>query len=200
MGVEIRIFRGDEILLGATYFLNLGLDYLNTNDDMYWQKSGNYLSAGGSLGIDIAVRHADGSETAIASKVAVVTKTATFSGLVSVTYTPPQTALLITDRIVIRVYGKFGIDAWVLGSDSIYSLGSFVTEALGATQLDSVEWTVYYFMVFSYSSTLKITYLDFYFDGHLVLHWDSRIENFSWSVPVPSALKMYGDGLTCVVC
>jgi hypothetical protein len=90
------------------------------------------------------------------------------SGIVSGVWSCPQTSLASTDAIVVRVYATADSITWVL-------LDTWVTEQLGATQLDASTWGVYYYI---YVNTARGIW-KFYFD---TATYNSRITNFSWSV------------------
>jgi len=114
----------------------------------------------------------NGVETEITAgtPVAQVSRSENGSGIQSNTYTPNQTPLDTTDTIIVRVYIKFGSGSWVLAA-------SFKTDALGATQLDSVEWTVYYYTVRAYYAATTRGQYNWGYSGT-----ESKITNFTWSV------------------
>jgi len=91
-------------------------------------------------GIRVWKRSSAGNETEITggTPVAQVSRSNNGEGLQSNTWACPQTPLQSTDAIVVRVYMKFGSGEWQLCS-------TFITEQLQASQLDSVQWTVYYY-------------------------------------------------------
>ena len=91
-------------------------------------------------GIRVWKRGSAGNETEITGgiPVAQVSRSSNGEGLQSNTWSCPQTPLQSTDAIVVRVYMKFGSGEWQLCS-------TFITERLQASQLDSVQWTVYYY-------------------------------------------------------
>lgn len=139
-------------------------------------------------GIRVWKRDSGGTETEITSgtPVAQVTRLAAdgnVQGLQNATWDCPETALAITDAIVIRVYIKVGTDAWA--SSSVY--GYFITEQLGETRLDSATWTVYYYTN-RWSELVPptiTTYGQYLYGKKTNDTWDSRIDNFSHSTPVP---------------
>jgi hypothetical protein len=114
------------------------------------------------------------------------------SGLIKGTWNCPQTSLTSTDSIVVSIYKNANNPPTTL-------VGTWETEKLGATQLNSAIWNVYY-------------YHDYYEEGetcrshhffeceteevctpgtpHYVLYWgnspyNTRIENFSWIAAAP---------------
>lgn len=155
--------------------------YSGTLDTGYWA-------------VDIAILHADGTETSIASKVAQISFNHATYGYLSATYEMAKQDMVSTDCIVVRVYGKIGASgSWVL-------MHAFSTEQLGAQSLDAATWTVYYNV---YIHGVGVNYVYYYYWVEAVNpDYIDLISNFSWTpvAPPPSALKMVGDGLTCVVC
>jgi hypothetical protein len=67
----------------------------------------------------------------------------------------------------------------------------FMTEDLNA-QLQSATWTVYY--AFYYNAAYDETYFRFGASTY-----NSRVENFTWAVPVVGQYYVIGDGLVCSV-
>jgi hypothetical protein len=131
---------------------------------------GNYQ--GCTVACDVAVRHSDGSETVIGSKVAQVdTVDGDYRELYSNTWACPQTALASSDSVVVRVYAKFGTTWYLIGS------AVFTTEQLGGSQLNSATWTFYYYLGFTYDPNKRKGSVEFDFDGVC----PSRIEGFTWS-------------------
>jgi len=123
------------------------------------------------FGIQVWKRAADGTETEITDGTpqAVVSGAPTTEGIKSNTWECPQTSLIDTDAIVVRVYRKLGSGSWLL-------LQIFITEQLGGTQLDGVTWTVYYYLRLYYS--WGNYYYRIYFGTST---YNSRITNFQWS-------------------
>jgi len=135
-------------------------------------------------GIRVWKRDDAGNETEITagSPVAVVNIPATTTTL-SATWDCPQTSLASTDAIVVRLY--FYSTSWVLQR-------TWITEQLGASQLDTATWTVYH--AFYWVPIEGVIYWRHY---HLVY---SRIGNFSWTPapPPPAVGYSYSDGLVCI--
>jgi hypothetical protein len=115
------------------------------------------------------------------------TRSTSGSGFQSWTWNCPQTSLDPTDKI--RVYLSAKVDA--TGGVAV----QFTTEALGVTQLDAATWTFYMYTERSYDA--GTTFADIYY-GSIVLGYDSRIENFSYSTPavgIASKRLLRGVGL-----
>jgi hypothetical protein len=128
---------------------------------------------------DVVIRHADSSETTIGTKIASVSRSTNGEGLQSVSWTCPLTSLASTDAVVVRVYMRFGGLAWNL-------LATFITEQLGASQLDNVAWTFYYYTYRLYDGLE--TEGCFYWG---ISTYNSRIGNFTWTPPaVPSKMMV----------
>jgi hypothetical protein len=132
-------------------------------------------------GIRVWKRDEAGTETEITagSPVAVVT-IPSVAGTLTATWDCPQTPLASTDAIVVRLY--FYSTSWVLQR-------TWITEQLGASQLDAATWTVYHRFILVIG----------------VIYWThgpadySRIGNFSWTAPPPPAVGYsYSDGLACI--
>lgn len=130
---------------------------------------------GCNVGIRVWVRHADGTETEITSgtPVAQVSVAAGESHVLkSAMWNCPQTSLASTDAIVVRVYHDMG--GW-----DLIGTATFITEQLGASQLDASTWTVYYYLGLSSQIFPRPrSSVAFHFDGSD----NSRIEGFSYTV------------------
>lgn len=159
------------------------------------------MSSSYSAGIRVWKRSSSGVETEITfgTPVAVVTRTVEGTGMQSATWLCPLTSLINTDAILVRIYHKFDIDAsWTLELESLSNNpAEFITEQLGASQLDSVTWTVYYWTEYRYvPGAGNIGQVKWSGTSFL-----TRIINFSWSTgaPPPSLGQILGDGLTFMV-
>jgi hypothetical protein len=187
MTVETRYMRSDTQTINGLLAYILGTS----------QSSTLLYSAGGSAGkvtvywaCDVAVRHADGSETLLEAKIGQVYRSTVSSGVQSKTWGCPLTALVSTDAVVVRVYDKYGTGSWNLRA-------TFITEQLSsATQLDAATWTFYYYTSRDYDVNMGTTGAFYWgietFGG---ITYNSRIENFTWSIP-SVAVEFHGDGLT----
>jgi hypothetical protein len=192
MPVETRWYRYETTTINGLTAYKLALAKIGTS--YIFARTVTRYVAGGYICIDVAVRHADGTETAVASKVAQIQTTAgDFELTLSATVDIPETSLSPTDAIVVRVYWRFGDEtAWTL-------CATFITEQLGASKLDAATWTCYY--TESHTATLVPTprsAMNFHIDGTYL----SRIENFTWTPYVPPAIgipRFIGDGLAGAV-
>lgn len=134
------------------------------------------IAYGRRFGVRVWKTTVDGTETEITSGTPVATVihfgTSDDDGEYSASWACPETSLVATDRIVVRVYSsKVTPVSWQL-------LQTFITEPLGASKVDSATWTVYYWL---------------YISGTTVSFWygsstyDSRITNFVWTPAVTTA-------------
>ena len=167
--VETRYFKNASVTVNGLSAYALATTLAGTSTYTYKSATTYYTAA--PVAIDVAVRHADGTETIIISKGAQITVSQGDSyALYSNTVNAPQTSLASTDSIVVRVYCYLGTTWYLIGT------ATFTTERLGASSLDAATWTVYYYV--SMSGTIgKNTCVYFFWDGP----YPSRIENFTWS-------------------
>ena len=123
-------------------------------------------------GIRVWKRASNGVETEITNgnKVATVIRSTNSEGTQFNTWGCPQTSLLPTDCIVVRIY----VD--LTANDVL--LQEFVTEQLGAFQIDSGPWTIYYWTRRSFGGGQTTAYFRFADITH-----NSRIENFNYHLP-----------------
>lgn len=157
-------------------------------------ESSNLVEVAGSadtdfyIGIRVYIRHVDESETEVTSGTVAIAHIASgvdWTGTISHTWDCPETGPLASDdaiKIEVRcLCGAF----W--DEEVAVTIATFITERLGATQLDANTWTVYYrlrrdrtyigtppygFYIYEY-------YFRFGIDGD-----DSYITGFKWtSVP-----------------
>ena len=165
--VQTRYFRGDQQTINGLLAYRLGTNQSSTLQFASGMASGRLAVLWSS---DVVVRHADGSETTIGTKIAQVSRVTNTEGIRSASWTCPLTSLFSTDAVVIKVYDKYGAaGAWNLRA-------TFITERLGASRLDNVAWTFYY-------HTCRLfdgfdTYGDFMWGTST---YNSRIENFTWT-------------------
>jgi hypothetical protein len=93
-------------------------------------------------GIRVWSRTSAGTETEITSGAAVAIAGPpgnNVQGMFAATWNCPGAILATTDSIVVRIYGGTANPPATLAA-------TFTTDALGATQLDAVQWTVNYYM------------------------------------------------------
>jgi hypothetical protein len=132
---ETRYLRGvanEVIVNGLTSY---SLSTVNSGTAGNWAP-GNNLQI--HLGIRVFKRNSSATETEITTSIsATVSRTVTGNGYQSGTWTPPETQLNPTDSIVVRVYGDTTSPPTTLRA-------TFTTGQLGATRLDSSQWTVQY--------------------------------------------------------
>lgn len=121
---------------------------------------------------DVSVRHANGSENTIGTKIAQVSRSGIGWAYSHTTWACPETALVGTDCVVVRVYAKIGAGSWVLQE-------TFVTEQLGASKLDSATWTVWYNVrIVFYTPYYQYRY---YHDVYMSADYEDEIDNFTWT-------------------
>jgi hypothetical protein len=162
-----RYFRGDQQTINGLLAYILGTSQSSTLQVASGMASGRLAVVWSS---DVVVRHADGSETTIGTKIAQVSRATNTEGIQSASWTCLLTNVVPTDAVVIKVYDKYGAaGAWNLRA-------TFITEQLGASQLDNVAWTFYYYTYRLYDGS--DTYGDFMWGTST---YNSRMENFTWT-------------------
>jgi hypothetical protein len=138
------------------------------------------------IGIRVWKRNSAGTETEITNgSPYAIAAIPSSSGIVSANWSCPQTSLATTDAIVVRVYATADTITWVLAD-------TWITEPLGAGSLNAATWTVYYYIYVS----SKTGVYNFRFD---TTTYNSRITNFTWSLPVIAVKRIMGDGLTWIM-
>jgi hypothetical protein len=170
--------------------LAFGLLTTNTTsgDDSVWSYT--------YIGIRVWIQHSDGSYTEVTSGTPVAqcnpNPLPTGTSHYSETWACPQTSMVSTDSVLVRVYG-YSSPTWTELTDVNGYECDFQTGRLGASQLNSATWTViYYFYHITYPAAS-------YFE------WGSssfptQIQNFGWTAYVPSyAPTTLGDGLSWIV-
>lgn len=177
MTTETRYFRGD------TQTINGLLAYiLGTSQSTTAQVVGTYGTGKRTVYFTakVSVRHADGSETVIAGYFDLFNRSTDGEGYQSKDWSCPETALVNTDAIVVRirveVYGGL-------------ATAEFITAQLGASKLDAATWTFTIYTDRTYDGT---TYGDTFFGNST---YNSLISNFTWT-PAAVAGVFQGDGLT----
>lgn len=180
MGAETRYFTSTS----ETYQAITVKKLLTTN-------TASALSAGVVSGRRFGVRvwWTDTSETETeitsGSPVATVIHAGTSDddGEYDATWACPETVLVSTDRIVVRVYSsKVTPTSWIL-------IQTFITGQLGASKIDSATWTVHYCLY------LSGTTVSFWYGSST---YPSRITNFSWTpavsgISIPVAMHHYSQ-------
>ena len=181
---ETRYFRSDQHTINGLTAYILGTAESNTLEEV----SGCTVTESGNefmLGIRVYIRHANGSETEITpgETVAIVDLTtgADYTTILSGAWNCSETMLENTDAIKIDVRYCCG-QIWSESSAS--TIATFITEQLGASQLDDATWTVYYSIrrdrVTVGSPPWQITYWSYYFRFGTASD-NSRIEGFSYT-------------------
>lgn len=149
---EIRYMRGNYWTVNGLFARKLALD--QGNAVILSEAFDGSLT--GYWGMRAWKRNEVGTETEITGGTAeaIVSRSTVSSGIQSTTWECPETALESTDAIVVRVY---------VGVSSPPSLekAEFITEQLGASQLDNVNWTIYYWTQRSVAISGKTHYTDF---------------------------------------
>jgi len=175
--VETRYFRSDTQTVNGLTASKLGTTQSASSLSATIGRGRTALSA--YAGIRAWRRLSDGTEIEITSGTPVAVVSTSSTGIVSATWSCPQTSLTTTDAVVVRVYGKWGSSGtWNL-------LAVFITEQLGAGQLDAATWTVYYYISYTRyvdPDTGIVTYTAAW--GFGTSTFNSRIENFQWTPPV----------------
>ena len=161
MGSETRYFTNTDITYKGATCRQLNVANSASNGSV------GSLS-GKRVGIRVWKSDSSDTETEITAGTPVATAIYVDDGEYDATWACPSTALVATDKIVVRVYmSKLTPVSWGLKQ-------IFVSEALGASNLDSATWTVHYELVLS-GTTLN-------FDYGNADPWDSRITNFTWTL------------------
>jgi len=193
MPVETRYFRSDQHTVNGLTAYVLGL----SQTGVAGYKERKHPDPEGTVeyvawGIRVWKRSADGVETEITdgSPVAIVTRSSGGAGIQSAQWSCPQTPLAPTDNIIVRVYsGVKHLDLPI----SWFLLDTWQTEQLGAGQLDSTTWTIYYY---TYLVIVGITWTTrFYYD---TTTYNSRIEGFKWSIPIIIVKQPIMNGLVYI--
>jgi hypothetical protein len=168
MTVETRYMRSDTAGINSYYNL------LTSNTVTAVSKTLSFASLGvANIGIKVKKRDAGGTETQIGSGYITLGVVAMLE--YDVNWNCPLTSLASTDRIKVEVYGQ--------KDDFTYSLlASFITEQLGASQLDAATWTFHIWASCLWSDPLECYRIVFSFGSAAR---NSRITNFTWTPYVP---------------
>jgi len=183
MPIETRYFVNRTVTVNGLTAWDLGL-YLAGAYNVRGILARGSAATTGSIGIRVWKRTVGGVETEITAGAPVAVATRTGNGgpepAISGTWPCPATPLVSTDSVVVRVYGRYDADAWVL-----FTEGTFTTEQLGAQSLDAATWTVYYHLLtfdFGFNAAMS-----FYWDGDFetLYFYPSSIGNFTYTLYVP---------------
>ncbi len=165
MPVQTRYLRSDSHTING---LNAYKLTTAQGSSQAWFGAEHELEDGAAFRANVYKRASGGGETLIASAVGSVYRGSEGSGIQSATWPCPETALDPTDAI------KVVIEVILDGGGS--NTRTFMTEQLGATQLDAATWTFYLYTVI-YDSGYSYVH-DF---NHGASSHDSRIANFSFT-------------------
>jgi hypothetical protein len=110
-------------------------------------------------------------------------------GYQSATWACPQTSLISTNVIVVKLYLKIGTGAWTLKQ-------TWTTEQLGASSLDSATWTVNYYTGLEWNEDLEKFTWDVSYGSSIV---NSRIENFVWTSAVSIITEKLYHSLNVII-
>jgi len=181
MPTETRYMRSDQQTVNGLTAYVLGLS--QTNNPIYIGADCEG-SATAYFDIQIAVRHADGSETTLLPWTQFASRATSGSGYQAYNFSCPQTTLSPTDAVVVRLRARN------LGGSAV---AEFITEQLGAGQLPSATWNFYIYTQASVSKYGSSAIIDWGDAAH-----NTRIENFQWSAAVAVVKKPIMDGLVYV--
>lgn len=179
---ETRYFRSDTWTVNGLSAYQLGTS--NTANQTSITAVGQG-SLGVTLTITVYVLHSSGGQDQIAS-FNVTRSSGSGALLYTGTVNISQTSLAGTDAIMVKAVVTVGSD-----SETAY----FVTEQLGAAQLDAATWTFYLYISRYYDKIEGVTTGSFIWGNS---SFQSRIINFCWST-VSAARHVVGDGLVCIV-
>jgi len=136
----------------TSYYLYVGVDYEGSTTAYF--------------DIQIAVRHADGTETTLLAWTQFASRATSGSGYRTYNFNCPQTTLSSTDAVVVRLRAR---------NSGGSAVAEFITEQLGAGQLPSATWNFY---IYTEASVTK-------YGSSAIIYWgdpahNTRIENFTW--------------------
>jgi len=185
MVTETRYMRNDQHTVNGLTAYKLGLTQTGAEQFVGVDYEG---SATAYFDIQIAVRHADGTETTLLPWTQFAFRGTSGYGYQTYNFACPQTSLSPTDAVVVRLRARN------LGGSAV---AEFITEQLGAGQLPSATWTFY---VYTEAAISK-------YGSSAIIHWgdsghNTRVENFQWTPYAPPAVgvpRFIGDGLAGAV-
>ena len=163
MPTETRYMRSDQHTVNGLTAYKLGLEQTTA---YAYVEVGYQGSAAAYFDIEIAVRHADGTETELLPWTQFASRTVTGGGFQTYNFNCPQTSLSATDAIVVRLRARNA------GGSAV---ATFITEQLGASGLPATTWTFYAY-TYCYRSGTE-SYADIYFGSST---YNTRVENFQW--------------------
>ena len=157
MPVETRYFRSDYIL---------GLENTTIGTSVYLRATGFLV---GYVGFRV-FKVIAGVETEITTDI--IEAPVSEPGYVSLTWNAPQGVEF--EKIRVKVYLRLGTGAWTLK-------GTFDTETINGV-LNASEWNIYAYCDWIYDEGTNRSTVWFYFGASV---YNSRIENFSWTIAAP---------------
>mgnify|MGYP001117271462 CR=1 FL=1 len=141
--------------------------------------TGTYIYPGGTNPGQVTVyyrfrvyRRTPGGDILITDWVTHSTRSGNGSGLVSYNWNCPQTSMNPEDAVRFDIRVDYG--------GALIGTKTFVTEALGATTLSGVTWTIWLYTWYNYSTVGDKTEGRIYYGNST---YNSRIENFTYIVP-----------------
>ena len=161
MPTETRYMRSDQQTVNGLTAYKLGLTQTTTYAYVEVYYPG--LASAAYYDIEIAVRHADGTETELLPWTRFASRTISGGGFQTYNFSCPQTSLSATDAIVVRLRARN-----VGGS----AVATFITEQLGASGLPAATWTFYVY-TYCYSSAIE-SYADIFFGSST---FNTRVES-----------------------
>jgi len=163
MPTETRYMRSDQHTVNGLTAYKLG----STQTTAYAYVEVYYPGlASAYYDIEIAVRHADGTETELLPWTQFASRTTSGEGFQTYNFNCPQTPLSATDAIVVRLRARNA------GGSAV---AEFITEQLGATGLPAATWT-FYIYTYCYRGKTE-SYASIYFGSST---YNTRVENFQW--------------------
>jgi hypothetical protein len=159
--------RSDQHTVNGLTAYKLGLTQTTTSASIDVDYEG---SAAAYFDIEIAVRHADGTETELLPWKQFAYRTTTGEGIQSYNFNCPSTTLAPTDAVVVRLRARN------LGGSVT---ATFITEQLGASGLPAATWTFYVYTGCYRSRVISSAYIWWGTSTH-----NTRVENFQWTFPV----------------
>ncbi|MHA2275716.1 MAG: archaellin/type IV pilin N-terminal domain-containing protein, partial [Candidatus Kariarchaeaceae archaeon] len=169
---ETRYMRSDIHTINGLSVYNLGTTSSASsleNNQQTDRWSGSFTV---TWGIRVWKRHVDTSEEEITlgAWVATVQRSSDGAGIQTNSWSCPQEPLVDTDAIVIRVYMQIG--------STSYNPTEFITEQLGASQLNAASWTISYYTERDYRGWPQQRTRGIFTWGDAT--HDSRITNFQY--------------------
>jgi len=173
--VETRYFRADTHTVNTKTYNKL-LTTQSGAGGYGVQSTENDVESSIRVDYDIAsiyIVHLDGSSTLIGYNAALTYLTSNSEGIQSATWVCPSTAMLATDAVQVSLRVKFP-------STGYGGIWYYITEQLGASNLDAATWTLYRYSYRLYPDP----YWSLYTMGriyHDSVTYNTRITNFTWT-------------------